>query len=160
MSNLVCDACGQIARGSASYCGGCGKKLSSPLNFSKTQASFSRSSLASNLAESYSSWMAIVLTIVVAGLAIFAIAAFQDNIVEPGSPANQEDNVRACNFFRDGFLLAMSENGSAYGMRVWREAAEEGAKYAEARLAFELRRFAGGGPGSTQAQLNINELCP
>ncbi len=84
------------------------------------------------------------------------------------SPTNQTPTIeektveknpaRACQIFTEGYERAMSENGSDYGMSLWREAASRALELADGQLAFELGRFARS-EESFEAQLNIAELC-
>jgi hypothetical protein len=88
--------------------------------------------------------------------AIFLIPTKQTPVSEEITV--EKDPARACQLFTEGYERAMSENGSDYGMSLWREAASRASELADGQLAFELSRFARS-EESFEAQLNIADLC-
>jgi len=97
-------------------------------------------------------------TFLIAGTVATILSMIVVSTLSAGFAGKPVDTVRACNFFSDGYQVATLENGSAYGMSVWRAAARDGAQYASGQLAFELQRFAA---GSSDGEIiaNIAELC-
>lgn len=71
----------------------------------------------------------------------------------------QVDDAKACRLFSEGYELAMSENGSTYGMGLWRSKAAQAMEIASDRLAFELQRFVQNSGEPTDIVVNIAELC-
>ena len=159
---MICSNCELSNRERANFCRDCGVRLvqthgkeSTPLGY----GDISWRERAISFKDAVESWSMEKKLIAIASVAVLFIFLLVGLSSGGNTGGNRVDVVRACNFFTDGYKVAMSENGSAYGMQVWRDAAREGAKYADGQLAFELKRFASGGPGSTDAQLNINEIC-
>lgn len=79
---------------------------------------------------------------------------------ETSQPGVQIDDTKACKLFTEGYELALSENGSAYGMGLWRSKAAEAIGMASDKLAFELKRFVQNSGEPTEIVANIAELCP
>jgi hypothetical protein len=97
-------------------------------------------------------------TFLVTGTVVTILSMIVVSTLSAGFAGKPIDTVRACKFFSDGYQVATLENGSSYGMGVWRAAARDGAQYASGQLAFELQRFAA---GSSDGDIiaNIAELC-
>lgn len=159
---MVCSNCEVRNRERANFCRDCGARLGQNPSTGSTNLGYGDNAWregAINFKDAVESWSMEKKLLAIASVAVLFIFLLVGFSLGGSTGGNRVDEVRACNFFTDGYKVAMSENGSAYGMQVWRDAAREGAKYADGQLAFELNRFARGGPSSTDAQLNINEMC-
>jgi hypothetical protein len=143
---MKCEFCNSPARDAARYCRDCGASFGDAhmTKSAKTQADGSVKAKPNKA----------LLLLVAASISALIIVLS----LSPDLGGKSEDRVRACSLFSDGFKVAMSEDGSPYGMRVWRLAAGEAAQYARGQLAYELQSFADG-TSDRDLVANVAELC-
>lgn len=159
----TCVVCAAEIEREALFCDGCNAKQDDPDYLeaeSLDPALYSTKSLEQG--ESVGQWSSFrkgaKKTFLVAGTVVTILSMIVVSTLSAGFAGKPVDTVRACNFFSDGYQLATLENGSSYGMSVWRAAARDGAQYASGQLAFELQRFAAGSSDGDSIA-NIAELC-